>query len=260
LNIQEYIASGAIETYVLGMASKKEQAEFERLCAQFPELKKARIDFELHLEQKALSNAITPPSSLKERIFETIRQESAVQSANEIIGHKHHTIVKTIPRMKWAIAASVIVLLGFGSFVYFLYNKNKELETEVARSKNAIEKIKQQSQAIESSELPENSTVQQVKVETPKNIPATIHVFWDSTNTNVYLVIRDLIKLPSNQKYQLWSINKGKYTSLGLFDAPNDDRLILKLNNSQDAEAFSISIADLSKIKPEENKPPDSLK
>ncbi len=242
MNIKEYIASGIIESYVLGLASEKEKAEFEKLCKQYPELKEARIDFELALEEEAFSHIAKQNPDLKEKILESIRQESAVMTANQIIAAKPGAVVRSLPRMKWAIAASVALLIGVSSIIFVLYNQNKKLENEVAKSKS-----QQLHQLQQNAELPENSIVQQVKVETPKNIPASINVFWDSTNTNVYLVIRDLVKLPANQKYELWSLNKGKYSSLGLFDAPNDDRLILKLNNSQDAEAFSVSIAEIKK-------------
>ena len=59
MNIQEYISSGIIESYVLGLASPEERTEFEQICAQYPELAEARNNFELALEEQAGKNAIT---------------------------------------------------------------------------------------------------------------------------------------------------------------------------------------------------------
>ena len=78
-------------------------------------------------------------------------------------------------------------------------------------------------------------------------VPATINVYWDSTSTNVYLVIDNLATLPNGQRYQLWSVSKGRYSDLGLFDAPETDKLIMKMNNVQQADSFTITIADLNK-------------
>jgi hypothetical protein len=51
VNIQEYISSGIIESYVLGLASDEERREFEQTCAQYPEVLAARIEFELAMEK-----------------------------------------------------------------------------------------------------------------------------------------------------------------------------------------------------------------
>ncbi|HSS98730.1 MAG TPA: hypothetical protein VLK33_16965 [Terriglobales bacterium] len=47
MNIKEYISSGIIESYVLGLASSEEVAEFEKLCTEYPELVAARTSFEI---------------------------------------------------------------------------------------------------------------------------------------------------------------------------------------------------------------------
>ena len=52
MNIQEYISSGIVESYVLGLASPEERVEFEGLCVQYPELVAARTEFELALEKQ----------------------------------------------------------------------------------------------------------------------------------------------------------------------------------------------------------------
>jgi len=43
VNIEEYISSGVIQAIVLGLASKEEEREFEKLAATYPELKQAAL-------------------------------------------------------------------------------------------------------------------------------------------------------------------------------------------------------------------------
>jgi anti-sigma-K factor RskA len=244
LDIQQYIASGIVEQYVLGMASAEEAAEFERLCLQYPELINARIEFELSLEDKALAGAIPPPSGLKEKVLDSVSQESILRSVKQILHSENPKgVVRKLPTMKWAIAVCIVLLLGFITFIYILYNRNQQLQTDIAQTRQKLNDIDQKRQAFEETVLPNSSVAKPVKVIVPDAVPATINVFWDSTNKHVYLVIRDLTPLPTTEKYQLWSITKGKSTSMGLFDAPTDEKLILRLNNAQDAEAFAISIA-----------------
>ncbi len=61
MNIQEYISSGIVESYVLGLAEIEERAEFERMCVAHAEVKAARDAFEASIEQNAVSSAIEPP-------------------------------------------------------------------------------------------------------------------------------------------------------------------------------------------------------
>ena len=48
-------------------------------------------------------------------------------------------------------------------------------------------------------------------------------------------------KLPSDQQYQLWALIDSKPKDLGVFDA-TDDKVILKMKNTQKAQAFAITI------------------
>jgi anti-sigma-K factor RskA len=48
-------------------------------------------------------------------------------------------------------------------------------------------------------------------------------------------------RLPTEQQYQLWALIDGKPKDLGVFDV-NDDKVILKMKNTQRADAFAITI------------------
>lgn len=80
MNIKEYISSGIIQSYVLNLADAAERAEFEKLCAQYPELVAERKAFEEALEKFALQQAVIPPQQLKDRLLEAIRNASLDQS------------------------------------------------------------------------------------------------------------------------------------------------------------------------------------
>ena len=78
LNIELYIQSGIVESYVLGLASPAEVAEFEQLLPHFPELKDAMSDFEYQLELFAIDHEIPPPPGIRERIEARLREMPAV--------------------------------------------------------------------------------------------------------------------------------------------------------------------------------------
>jgi len=79
VKIQEYIASGVIESYVLGLASPEEVAQIEELLPVHPQLQDALSDFEFQLELFALENEVPPPPGVREKIFDRLREVPAVR-------------------------------------------------------------------------------------------------------------------------------------------------------------------------------------
>lgn len=244
MNIREYILSGIIESYVLGVASDRERREFEQACKKYPELLEARILFEKALEEKAFSNAVPPSAELKTRIMEALQQEAALNAAARIVSlPASNRPVRKLGTMRWAIAASVAVLLAAGTLLYNLYTRNRQLEDEVAR-REAIDKAENRAQMIEETLSPsENRIIQASDMQPGEMVQAKINVYGDTTSNNIYLVIQDLRALPQHQHYELWAAKKGSYKSLGLFNAPaNDNKLIMRMNNVKDADSFAITI------------------
>ncbi|HMG68346.1 MAG TPA: anti-sigma factor [Chitinophagaceae bacterium] len=234
MNIQEYISSGIIESYVMGLASNEEKAEFEQLCAQYPELKEARNNFELALEEQAKRNAISPPEGIKNRIWSAIQQGS-VSNTPKIISMES-TSTRRSSSLRWVAAASIILFLGAGYFAYNLYNKNKDLKSSNKDLEAQVNKMSEEQKVTHDP----NATV--VNLVGLKGSPSSANVYWDSTSANVYLIVKNMPLLPGDKQYQLWALIDNKPVDLGLFDPQNNDKVILKMKNTQKADAFAITI------------------
>ena len=74
-----------------------------------------------------------------------------------------------------------------------------------------------------------------------KGSSSSANVYWDSTSTDVYMVVKNMPKLPSDKQYQLWALIGSKPVDLGLFDLPQSS-VVLKMKNTQKADAFAITI------------------
>ncbi|MGZ4033873.1 MAG: cupin domain-containing protein [Bacteroidia bacterium] len=72
MNINEYIASGVLEMYVMGVSSEEEAAEVERMAVIHPEIKKEIKKIEITLEKYALENKVNPPVVAKPFLMATI--------------------------------------------------------------------------------------------------------------------------------------------------------------------------------------------
>ena len=247
---KEYIEnSDIIERYVLGLASEAEKAEFEQLCAQNPALVAARRDFEEKLEKLALKNAVPPPATVKVKILEAIGSSSSLKSVslnppNTIkMENSKNASGGNSALLRFVAAASIILLVGVAWLYYQttqknkdLVNTNSQLKEKLDTTQNILDRIVAEQKVVSD---PNTTVVNMVGTEVaPKS---SANIYWDSTSSNVYLVVKNMPKLSNDQQYQLWALIDGKPKDLGVFDA-TDDKVILKMKNTQKAQAFAITI------------------
>ena len=229
----------------MGLASEPERAEFERYCAQYPELVAARRKFEEKLEAYASENAVSPPPEVKVKVLNTINMENAKTPTRVPEQTSAQPPVRSMGMLRFVAAAAVLLLVGMGYLYYQAREDNKELTAAKDRlsvsldtTRNILNRIVEEQKVVSD---PNTMVVNMVGTTVaPKS---SANIYWDSTSTNVYLIVKNMPKLPSDQQYQLWALidNKQPPKDLGVFDA-TDDKVILKMKNTQKAQAFAITI------------------
>lgn len=248
MNIKEYIGSGIIEAYVLGLASQSERAEFEQLCAQYPELVAARREFEEGLEKHASEQAMQPPMGVKGKVLEAIT--GATRGASEPVSSNPPKITTvgnekrgSSGLLRFIAAISVILLVVLAWFTYRSYKQNKDLESRNAALNEKLNATRKTLDAVvDETSIVKNPNTTVVNMVGTKVAPrSSANVYWDSTTSNVYLVVKNMPQLPSDRQYQLWALIDGKPTDLGVFDSKSD-KVILKMKDTKKAQAFAITI------------------
>jgi anti-sigma-K factor RskA len=229
VNLKEYIASGIIESYVMGLASEPERVEFEQMCTQYPELVAERRRFEESLETYASEQAVRPPKEVKAKILKAI------------ITMENSAKPRSIGLLRFVAAAAVILLAGMVVLYYQVSQQNKDLTSSnkaltdrVGQDEVVLDKIKGETKDV-------GNAIVVNMVGTKRAPNSSANVYWDSTNSSVYLVVKNMPQLPSNQQYQLWALIDNKKKSLGVFDA-TDKNIILKMDSTKKAQAFAITI------------------
>jgi anti-sigma-K factor RskA len=240
VNVKEYIQSGIVESYVLGMATDAERKEFERNCADYSEIAAAKDAFERSLEAQLMQDAVAPPAFVKEKVLEAIRLTA---TENGVEHDMEEAPVRQMNVWKWVAAASLILLAGAG---YWAYTANEKYQDAVARQ-SSIEKEMQQKNS-ELAAMQQDAAMMQkpgVKMAALKgtaNAPqALTTVFWDSTSKDVYLFVNNLPQAPTEKQYQLWALLDGRPIDLGMLEV-KEKRLLVKMKNVQNAQAFAITL------------------
>jgi len=236
VNVQDYISSGIIESYVLGLASPEEQAEFERMCKQYPEILQVRIDFELSMEQQAMQNAVAPPPALKQQIL-----NAALHTEARAVPITNETPVRNLNWLKYAIAACIVLLAGSIYWNISQYNNNKKLQANYDNTTAKLNNVEK-----DMAMLVQNPNVKMAAMKGMEISPASFAtVYWDTTSKDVYLLINNLPKPASDKQYQLWALLNGKPIDVGMIS--NDffigqRQLLLRMKNASGAQAFAITL------------------
>lgn len=249
MNVQDYILSGIVESYVLGLSSPEENAEFERMCAAHHEVLAARNAFEIQMENVLQEQKMEPPRELKSRIFSEIgRDKSPITQSPP----GKPSLVPRTGFARYVAAASLILLAGSVLLNFYLlgqYKKtiarNEELiaaQTQVANNNKVLQtKMHNYEDAISLMQNPLMAVVKMPGVPKSPAPSSLATIYWNTQSKDVYLLINKLPVPIADKQYQLWAIVDGKPVDAGVFDMAEGISFV-KLKNIPKAEAFAITL------------------
>ena len=256
MDIQAYIESGIIESYVLSMAGTAETAELEMLAQQHPEIMQAADAFAALLEKNVKDNSIVPPPELKSKIFANLKNEFAeepvkaekkpapVVNISDDISTTHNQNYF----WKYLAAASIILFAVSGAFNYYFYNNYKSVNTKYQallidktnlQASNGIFETRLKNYQT-SLDILQNAQLKAIKMAgVPGKEGNLATVYWNPKTNEVYLLNNSLVKTPQGKQYQLWAIVDGKPVDAGVIS--NCDG-VCKMKNISNAQAFAVTL------------------
>jgi len=253
VNIQEYISSGIVESYVLGLASNEERLEFEQVCATNAELRQAREAFEISLEQHALANAVPVPAELKQKIWNQINpgiEGATVVSIQADKKQQPLAPVRSISFSKLLAAASVILLVGSTLLNFYFYNQYKlsvaKLDELIASNQqmaisNTATQAKLQQYEIALNIIKDTNMAVVAMKGQPIAPQSATTVYWNKQTKDVYLLVNGLPQPAAGKQYQLWAIVDGVPVDAGMLNM-NETNGLVKMKNIPKAQAFAITL------------------
>jgi mannose-6-phosphate isomerase-like protein (cupin superfamily) len=82
-NSEQYINSGILESYVLGLTGPKETSEIEQLASQSADIRKRIDEISEALEEYAMANAISPDPTIKPFVFAIIDYTERMEAGEQ---------------------------------------------------------------------------------------------------------------------------------------------------------------------------------
>jgi anti-sigma-K factor RskA len=243
LNIEEYIESGNLEQYALGLGTAEERAEVEAMLALHPQLRAELEEIEVSIFQYAQANAVQPSAGLKNKVLDAIKAEATpvVQLNAANAGNK----------VNWLAAASIALLLGSLAGNFMLYNKYQSTSAKVFALENEksvlandlnLERTKydQTNGMLAAISSPATSLVEMKGLPIAPESKAMI--YWNKSTEEVYVSVAALPAPPEGMEYQLWAIVDGAPVDAGMLDLSKADNMPHKMKSFSSAQAFAVTL------------------
>jgi len=234
MNIEEYISSGIIEAYVLGLCSQSEKLEVEELRNKFPELENAIIEFEVNLEKKLGEEFVSPTRETDIAILEKLDSLSAPVVNIRSGGNRGNRN----SRIRFAVAAAILFIIAGSYFVFSLLRQNNRLRDELALLKNNPESLPGSDY-----EIMKNPGITPVAL-----YGVGIHaicrctMFWDKQTGKGYIMIHHLPKSGKRGSYRLWAEVGEQPVNIGILDDEIRGRFIEIKDIPQNAKSFMVTM------------------
>ncbi|MEM8526945.1 MAG: anti-sigma factor [Bacteroidota bacterium] len=250
MNTQEYIASGVLEHYVLGLLTEAEQREVEQNAIAYPEVKAELEAIEESLNTYAQSEAVPMREGLSAAILSRIDELENVKFLSS----------KTTSRSPLPVIGVILFSFLLGTVV-FLNNKKLESTQEqlqitenrlVQIQKNCNSRIKYLQDQINLLRDPSIKTTKMQKGELSNpEVPeaAIANVYNNPETEEVYVDLIELPAPPTGKQYQLWGIRivdgELQPTSMGIITPDTATGVFTKMKYLENVDVYAISLEDL---------------
>ncbi len=260
MDINNYIASGILEDYALGMAGDQECREVECMMKIYPEIAEALRVCENDLERFASAYAKKTPADMREAVMSKlhgveqespmriVKEAAPIEKAKEIRVESHVTEKKS--GFAYVAAAAAVIAFCVAAW-QFTENKSKDQRIqELAESQSALNtqtnelqnQVAQLSDGLSEMYNPAVKKVMLKSVKEGDNMQMAL--MWNTKTGQVKLSTDGLPKLPSDKQYQLWVLKDGKPSDMGVL-SKTDDGILIASNETMDGDTFAITVEPL---------------
>ena len=206
--------------------------------------------------------ATPPPAELKSKLVAQLKVEDQIQPTHKKEETKVIPISTAAPSKslsKWYAAASILILIGMGSYAYLVKTDLNETEAAFTVTNDSLNALKTDLNSLHEENGLINDQLAQysdqmnfMRDENTRKINLTgtadytdnlATVFWNNTTEKVILDVKNLPATQADEFYQLWVLVDGVPLDMGVFDFElNATSLgLLEMNTTKNADAFAIT-------------------
>lgn len=234
---QQFLASGLLEQYVLGLTDQEESVVVEKWLRKHPDLQKEVDAMHEALEQYSLAQGIKPPSGLRSKIMRDIEANGTEQLLQVEPQIESRPSSRSWTSYIWPVAASI-------ALVFALIRNNslghdlRSAKSELAQTQYDCEEESRRFQAFLQHSATQKVTLPGVTA----GSSVAVVVYWNPEQKLAFVDMSTLPASPTPEKqFQIWADVEGEMINLGLLRQGEPDTLqpIAFLRN---AESLNITL------------------
>ena len=220
MKIEDYIASGILEQYCLGLTSEEESREVERMAAKHPQVRELLHELCDGIEAYAMAHSIPPPQRLKEKVMKDIDDITVpAGEAGPPVNRSGRSI------SMWFTAAASIAVLLLAGMAYEFYQNQEGARKDLAALSQQVRKLQDDYKLLNNSHqelqreyvLLKDIGTHHVQMVGSHHAPkAQCVVYWNPEHRDGYLNIVNLPSPPHGHQYQIWADVEGRHYNMGM--------------------------------------------
>jgi anti-sigma-K factor RskA len=235
MNKEQFLNTGLLEQYALGLTDAEESEAVEQHLEQFPELRDELYAMQEALENYAKQYAISPPDGVKQQIMHKVEDTAPQPRAG-----RRASYTSGMTWSKWLSYAALIALtLGY----LYQSNRYKQTRQELRSTQVSLNSCESQNQSLQDSRriyafISDTNTQPITLKGTPFHADASAIVYWNEDRKQGYFFASGLPEPPADKQYQIWADVENEMISIGLLDYQTKDLQAIQYI----AEATSLNI------------------
>ena len=246
MNTKDYISSGILETFVLGLCSENEAYQVLEFAAKYPEIQAEIERIEKDLISYSASASPEIHDSIKENILNEISDDTKVIPIAIVDNFNPDS-----GRLRFLIAASVALLVLSMAANFFLYRQWQGVSNQLSEVQSQSDLLAEQMQIQQAAYSTSQQELAVMMEPGMKSImlkgmnpapDAMAMVFYNETSKDVYFQVRSLPEPAADKQYQLWAIVDGVPVDAGVFDMDQSLSNMVKMKQIPNAKAFAVTL------------------
>ncbi|MFT5165198.1 MAG: anti-sigma-K factor RskA [Saprospiraceae bacterium] len=244
MDIQQFLDSGILEKYVLGLASPEEMDHVEQMTRDYPEVNAHICKMQNCMTEYTEMNCTRPPKHLKGNSLSTPEASTAPLISPPEVYH--------LPQAwKWGAGIAAVMIFTFGSLSWIFYINQTAALSEIADLSTQIKQLRaEQNQSLTSNnQIQERYTIlkdastRQIHLMGEESSPQTHAVVYvNSEQGKCFLNIVRMPKCSYGHEYQMWAKVNGKHINLGILKVDEEAKDLYNIPYIKDCKAFVITL------------------
>ncbi len=232
MNKDQFLNTGLLEQYALGLTTEEEAKEVEKYLEAFPELNKEVAEIRKAIEHYAMEQAIPPHPRVKSKVMSEIEKTKSTPFRSGGVN-------------RWLSGAALLSFAAvFG--LLFLYTQkqtqHQQLKREFAELQIACDQKEEKVMAnLQLLQFLKHHQTQKITLSsTSSNSFSQAIAFWNPEEQKAYVNLGTLPAPPKGKQYQIWADVDHVMISVGLLR--NDHGNLQAIDFLADAESLNITI------------------